>query len=167
MNGAFLSSKHMVNSGLRDDFKLTSPTGKLSKAVFTQREVFACDWVVTRAARRSRIMFRHRCRGIHSYRSHHPFVLVLQKMTMIDKRAHDVRVAEIHAQTNAGINQRAAVIVRHVYGVAKKVLIDLPSRIIEQKEVQLMNMEGVQLARTVFYDPILDRPLLRHDVRSV
>jgi hypothetical protein len=57
MNGAFLSSEDMVNSGLRDDLKLTPLAGKLSEALLAQREVFACDWSVTRAAQRSRIVF--------------------------------------------------------------------------------------------------------------
>jgi len=48
-------------------------------------------------------------RRIHSNRTHHPFILVFQEMAVIDKRAHYVRVAEIHPQVNAGISRRDAV----------------------------------------------------------
>ena len=62
---------------------------------------------------------------------------------MIDERAQDIGIAEIHSQANGGISERAAVVVGHVHRVAQKVLIDLSSRIVEQQKVQLVNVKGV------------------------
>src|SRR5580658_6521485 len=78
-------------------------------------------------------------------RSHHALVFVLQKMAMIDKRSHGIRITKIHPHANAGVGESSPIVIRHIYGVAEKIFLDGLSLVIEKQKVQLMDVEGVQL----------------------
>src|ERR1700760_4059057 len=88
-------------------------------------------------------------------------------MTVIWERPDRIRVAEIHPQTHAGIRQCVSIEVRHIYRIANEVFTDVVSHVLKQQEMQLVYVERMQLSGPVFYDPVLDRPLLRHDVRDL
>jgi hypothetical protein len=77
-----------------------------------------------------------------------------------------VRIAKIHSHSNAGILERLAIVIRDVDGIAKKRLVYRPSEVIEQHEVQLMDMKGVQLVGSVLDNPVLYGSLLGDDVRT-
>ena len=92
----------------------------------------------------------NRCSGLHLNRSHHSFVFMFQKMAMIDECAHRIGVAKVHAQANARVSKRAAIVVGHVDGVAQNVFLDRRSHIVEQQKMQLMNVKSVQFAAIGF-----------------
>lgn len=89
---------------------------------------------------------------------------MFQKVAVVKKVADRIWIAKIHAHPDARIRESPAVVIRNIYGIAKKRLIHRPAQIIEQQEMQLMNVEGVKFGGAVFYDPVFDRSLLGNDV---
>ena len=83
---------------------------------------------------------------------------------MVNEVTDGIRVTEIHAQSDAGISESSAVEIGDVHGIAKEWLVRRSTRVIDQHEMQLMNVECVEFIRTILDDPIFDRPLLRNDV---
>ncbi len=79
---------------------------------------------------------------------------------MVRKCPDNIRAAKINANPNTGIAKQSAVIVGHVNRIPHKILVHLPAHVFKQQKMQLMDMEGVQLARAVFNDPVFDRSLL-------
>ena len=63
---------------------------------------------------------------------------------MVRKVTNGVGITKIHSHPDAGIRESSAVVIRDVYGIAKKRLIHRPAQIIEQQEMQLMNVEGMK-----------------------
>ena len=85
---------------------------------------------------------------------------------MINESTHRIRIAKIHAQLDARIYQHVVFVIRHVNGIPEKWLVHWLSKVIEQQEVQLMNMEGVQFVGPILDDPIFHGSLLRDNVRQ-
>ena len=85
---------------------------------------------------------------------------------MVYKRTDGIRVAKIHPQFHAGIFEGSAIVVRNIDGIAEKRLVHTPPFMVDQHEVQLMDVECVQLVRTVLDDPIFNRSLSRDDIRQ-
>jgi len=98
--------------------------------------------------------------------SHHSSVLMFEQMTVIYKCANCFRIAKIHSQPDGRIEERAAVVIRHVYGIAEIRLIYRASQIIQQKKMQLVDVKCVQFIGPVYDNPVFHRALLRDDIRN-
>ena len=105
-----------------------------------------------------------RAGGQDANHAHHAVVGVFEKMAVIYEVTDNVGIAEIQADAHAGIDEGAAVVIRDVYGVPKKRFVHRPAEIIEQHEMKLVDVEGVEFAGAIFDDPIFDRALAGHDI---
>ncbi len=83
---------------------------------------------------------------------------------MVNKVANRVRITKIHPKCDAGKCESFVVVVRDVDGIAKKRLVYGLAAIFKQHEMQLVNMECVKFAGTVFDDPVLNCSLLHNNV---
>ena len=83
---------------------------------------------------------------------------------MVHEGADDIRIAKIHAQSNAGIFQGSTVVIGNIHSVAEKGLIHRSTHIVEQQKMELVDVEGVQFIRTILDDPIFHSALLHNDV---
>ncbi len=81
--------------------------------------------------------------GLDADQAHHSAVLVFEKMAVIDKCSHRVRIAKVHAEFDAGILRASSIPIGHVDCVAKKRLIDWHTVPTDQHEMDLMDVEGV------------------------
>src|SRR5271167_5002132 len=88
-------------------------------------------------------------------------------MAMIYECAYGIRIAEIHSQPYAWILQHLAGVEGDVYRVAQERLIYRNAGPIDQHEVDLMDVEGVQFRGAVFDDPVFDVALLHDDVGDI
>ena len=61
--------------------------------------------------------------------------------------------------SDAGIRESSAVVIRDVYGIAKKRLIHRPAQIIDAWEMQLMNVEGMKFGKRFSMIPVLTVPV--------
>ena len=64
-------------------------------------------------------------------------------MTVIRKHADRIRIAEIHSQAHARICERAPVEIWNIYRIAKEILPNILSHVLEKQKMQLMYMERV------------------------
>ena len=85
---------------------------------------------------------------------------------MVNEGPDRVGVAKVHAEANAGVSERSSVEIGHVHGIAQKFLMNRLAHVIEQEEMQLMNVKGMQFAGSVLDDPIFYSSLLRNDLRN-
>ncbi len=69
---------------------------------------------------------------------------MFQKVTVIDEGADGVWIAEVHSQTHAWILESSAVEVGNVHGIAEKRFVDGNAGPIQQQEMDLVNVEGMQ-----------------------
>lgn len=76
--------------------------------------------------------------------AHHASVLVFEKVTVINEGSHDVRISEVHAQGDAGINSALTIPERYVHGVFQERFVNLHAIEFEEQEVDLMDVKGVQ-----------------------
>ena len=83
-------------------------------------------------------------RWLYADQSHHSTVFVLQKMAMIYEGAKGIWIAEVYPYSYARILKSLTVIERDVDGVPQKRLVHRSAGKVQQHEVHLMNMEGVQ-----------------------
>ena len=102
--------------------------------------------------------------GDHLNHSHHAAVFVFQQMAVVEERADDIGIAEVHAQLDAGKLGTGAVPVGDVDGVAEEGLVDGDAVPFLEHEMDLMDVEGVQFARAIFDDPVFDVALWDDDV---
>src|SRR5271168_943349 len=86
---------------------------------------------------------------------------------MIDERANGVWISKIHAQPNAGVLKRFSVEVGDVNGVSEVGFVNGLAEKVDEHEMELMNVEGVELGRAIFDDPVFDVPLLCDDVGNI
>lgn len=94
--------------------------------------------------------------GVHLNLRHHATILVIENVAMEDEGPDDVRIAKIHSHSDAGVwsgarprwNDDGVLQIRIGYRHS----IDR-----HYQEVDLMNMEGVHLARVILDGPVLDR----------
>ena len=98
--------------------------------------------------------------------AHHAAVFVFEKMAVVEKRADDLGIAKIHAELDAGKLRAGAVPVRDIDGVAQEGLVERDAVPFLEHEMDLMDMEGVQFARAIFDDPVLDIALGDDDAGS-
>jgi len=96
--------------------------------------------------------------------AHHAAIFVFEQVTVVDEGAEGVGIAKIHAQADAGILQGAAVVVGDVDGVAEERLVDGNAVPVEQFEMNLMNVEGVEFGAAILDDPVFDVALLHDDI---
>jgi len=74
---------------------------------------------------------------------------------MVDERADDARIPEIHSQLDAWISGAFAVPILDVDGIAQEWLIYRLSIVLQEQEMKLMDVEGMQFPRPIFDDPVL------------
>src|SRR5580658_9733506 len=87
-------------------------------------------------------------------------------MAVVQKRADDVGIAKVHAQFYAGKLGTGAVPVGDVDGIAQEGLVDRDAVPFLEHEMDLVDVEGMQFARAIFDDPVLDVALGDDDVWS-
>ena len=80
-------------------------------------------------------------------------------MAVIRKGPHYIGVAEVHSDANTRVSEQASIVVRDIYRVAYEIFVHRTSHVLEQQKMQLVDVERVQFARTVFNNPVLDRAL--------
>src|SRR5271156_5643125 len=83
---------------------------------------------------------------------------------MIDERADGIGIAKIHAQSDAGISESVAVVIRHIDRVAQERLVYRYARPIDHHEMYLMDVKSVEFSRAVLNDPIFDISLFHHNI---
>ena len=81
--------------------------------------------------------------GDHLDDAHHAAVFVFQQVAVVEKRAYDIGIAEIHAQLDARKLGTDAVPVGDVDGVAQEGLVDGNAVPFFEHEMDLMDVEGV------------------------
>ena len=79
---------------------------------------------------------------------------MFKKMAVINKRPHNFRISEIHAEFYAGVNFAAPIPEGHVDGVAQVWLIHRNTIPLQQLKMSLVNVEGVYFLGAVFDDPV-------------
>ena len=62
-------------------------------------------------------------RGFDSNQAHHAVVFMLEEVAVIEERSDGIWVAKIHAQSDARIRERPAIVKGHVDRIAKKRLV--------------------------------------------
>ena len=61
---------------------------------------------------------------LYANERHHAIVFMLEKMAVIYKGSYSIGIAEVHAQTDAGVLQRSFIEIRDINRVSKERLID-------------------------------------------
>src|ERR1700683_1488160 len=80
---------------------------------------------------------------LNAYQPHHSAVLVLQQMTVIDKRTDAIGVAEVHANLHTWVDRRLPVPERNVDRIAQKWLVDRQPEPLHQHEMDLVDVKCV------------------------
>src|ERR1700693_4421824 len=88
-------------------------------------------------------------------------------MTVIEESADQFWIAKIHPQLYRWILGGLAVIERDIDGVTQEGFVHRNSKPFHHKEMNLMNVEGMQFIGAVFDDPVLNLALLYDDVWNI
>src|ERR1700733_7666061 len=69
--------------------------------------------------------------GLNTDRAHHAFVFMFEDVAVIDESSYKIRIAKIHAPTNAGISERVSVEIWNIYGIAKEIFMNRNARVVK------------------------------------
>src|SRR5271154_492908 len=105
-------------------------------------------------------------RSFNTNGTHHSPVFVLQQVAMVDKRADDPRVAEIHAQPHARIYRAMPIPILHIDGVPQVWLVQRYPIPFLQDKVNLVDVKRVQFRRAVLDNPVFHVALPHGNIRS-
>ena len=98
--------------------------------------------------------------------AHHAGIFVLQNVAVINERADNIRIAEIHAHFHAWIRSAAAP-VRQIDRVADGRIVDWLAIHFKHLKMNLMDVKDVIFERRILDHPIFDRARMDNDVRRL
>src|SRR5579872_1103988 len=87
-------------------------------------------------------------------------------MAVVDKCADSIWIAEVHTEAHAGVGWAFPIPEWNVDCVTQKRLVYRDAKKFLEKEMKLMNVEGVQFLGAILNDPVLDVSLMHDDIRG-